>query len=132
MEFIKKLRNILCLFVIFGIVTAYVDYQNLNKGIAPVFSIKQYNEKTKIEKSRGIFYEVERTIKYNTNEAFNLSSNIKYSYLNKTISIKLSSPKQKYDFILLVTPSITCPSPSKLYFELEKRKIYLDCIKKIK
>ena len=131
MKVLKTIWWLLFIFVLFGAATAYLDYYNLTLGKAPVFCKKEYNEKTKVETSRGIFYIVERTTKQNPNETFNLSSNIKYRFLNKTLKIKLSSPKEKYDFILQVTPSIECPSPSRLYAELEDKKIYLDCIAEI-
>ena len=130
MSFLKKIRNLLFIFVILGAATAYLDYYRMTIGEVPLFCKKSYNPRTKIEEFRGIFYIAERTVKNSTKETLNLSSNVKYRFLTKTLKIKQKHPKDHYDFILYVTPSIECPSPSSLYY-MGEEKIYIDCIHKI-
>lgn len=130
MKFWKFLRNIFLIIMILGIATAGVDYYRVTNGNTPIFAIKQFDKKGKHETFRGIFYIIERDIKWDQYEAFNLSSNIKYRILHKIIPITLERPKQTYDFVLYVSPN-NCNN-STLYMELEDKKVYLDCISTIK
>ena len=132
MEFLKKVRNLLFIFVIVGGVTAYIDYTRMIEGENPVFCKSTYDEKAKEETCRGIFYIENRDIKQSPREKLNISSNVRYRIANQIIPIKLKSPKVTKDFVLYVTPSITCPSPSHLFYENDNQKIYLDCIASIK
>ena len=132
MELIKKIRNLLFIFVIFGAATAYLDYTRIIDGEIPVFCKKTYNEKEKLETFRGLFYVAERTVKRSTREKLELSSNIKYKFLNQTLNIKVKHPKEEQEYVIYITPTIECPSPSKLYFELEDKKVYIDCIASIR
>jgi len=131
MNFLRKVRNFLLLFVFFAIVTAGVDYYRLTEGKIPVFCIKEYNKKTKVENYRGIFYIAERTVKENTKETLNLSSNIKYRILTFIIDIDLERPKQTYNYILYVKESDNCTTNATLYYQKDK-KVYIDCLNTIK
>lgn len=132
MRFLKKIRNLLFIFVLFGAVTAFYDYTNILKGNSPIFCIEQYNDKSKTEKFRGIFYIIERKVKQSPKEKMNLSNDITYKFLTKTIAIQLDRPKDQYQYTLLVTPATECLSNVMLYTELENKKIYLDCITSIR
>lgn len=128
MKFSTKVKIFLWLVVILGVGSAFLDYTRMTSGEKPLFCIRKYDERNKIEKFRGIFYVAERTVKLDTRERLELSSNISYRFLNQNIKIKVKRPKDQYDFVLLVTPAIECPSPSKLYYEFDDKKVYLDCV----
>ena len=131
MEFLNKIRLLLWIFVIVGIATAYIDYTRVTTGEAPVFCTETYDERTKEDKCRGIFYVMDRVVKRSPSERLNLSKKIEYRYLNQKVNIKLPVPKKKQDFVLSVTPSIDCPN-NNLYFEKEEQLIYIDCIASIR
>lgn len=132
MKFLKAIRNIFLIVLLFGLITTYYDYTNLKKGNSPLFCLRNYNEKTKTEKLRGIFYIVERKVKENPSERFNLSDKITYHILWLQEEIVLERPKDTYDFILEIADNPTCESSKDLYVETKDYKIYLDCITSIK
>ncbi len=132
MEFLKKIRNLLLIFALVGIATAYIDYTRITNGESPAFCKETFNERNNELTCRGIFYVTDRVVKRSPSEKLNLSKSIKYRFLNQTINIKLERPKEKQDFVLYVTPSLECPSPSYLYYEEDNQKIYLDCIASVK
>ena len=132
MRLINRIRLLLWILVIAGAGTAYLDYDRLVQGELPVFCKTTYNEKTKVETFRGLFYVAERTVKHNTKERLELSSNVKYSFLHKTLKIKDKHPQTTYDFVLYVTPSLSCPTPARVYAELEDKNVYIDCIASIR
>ena len=41
MNFLKKIRNILIIFTLFGVLTAGLDYLRMNSGLAPIFNINK-------------------------------------------------------------------------------------------
>ena len=131
MGLLKKIRNLLFLFVIIAAGTAYWDYYQMRQGNYPIFCKDSYVAKTKIETCRGIFYIAERKVKQNTSERLELSKNIKYKVLNQTLKINLPRPKEKKEFVLLVHPNNMCGS-STLYYEWDDHKLYLDCIASIR
>ena len=131
MGLLKKIRNLLFLFVLIAAGTAYWDYNQMRQGNYPIFCKDSYNAKTKIETCRGIFYIAERKVKRDTSERLELSKNIKYKYLNQTASIQLPHPKDEKEFVLLVSANNTCGS-SVLYYEWDDKKLYLDCIDSIR
>ena len=130
MEFFKKVRNFLWIFFLFSCITAGIDYYRLTIGKIPIFCIKEYNERTKIESYRGFFYIAERTVKWDRREALNLSSNIKYQVLTKELTITLERPKQIYHYVLYVTPDLE-NQESTLYYETKNQKLYFNGIKEI-
>ena len=72
MNFLKKIRNFLIIFTLFGVLTAGLDYLRMNSGLAPIFNISKFNEKTRIQSYRGLFYQASRKVKVSTNEPTNL------------------------------------------------------------
>lgn len=90
MNFLKKIRNFLIIFTLFGVLTAGLDYLRMNSGLAPIFNISKFDEKTRIQSYRGLFYQASRKVKVSTNESLVDSSNIEYTVLNQKINV----PKQ--------------------------------------
>ena len=131
MKILKKVKLILWLIILIGSLTAAFDYYRVMNGKAPIFCIRNYNQNTYLETSRGLFYKVDRIVKQDKGEKYNLSSKIQYQILGFIIPIKLERPKQESDYVLYVTKEKECITPS-LYIELDEYKIYLDCINSIK
>ncbi len=132
MGIINKIRFLLWIFVFFGIITAYVDYNRMINGQVPVFCKVTYDEFQKLETFRGIFYVANRTVTRNPKERLAISSNIHYQFLNQDIHIKLKPVSKDHDFVLYVTPSLYCPDDLRVYHEFEDKKIYIDCIANIR
>ena len=131
MSLLKTIKNLLLIVLLFGIVSAGVDYYRITNGLRPIFCQTTYNEKSRHETFRGLFYIAERKTKHSPSEELALSSNIKYRFLIKVLDIKLPTPVETKGYALVVRQREICPSGSKLYAEFDDKKIYIDCIEKI-
>ncbi len=132
MSLLKIIRNLLIIAIFFGIVSAYIDYSRVIVGEKPVFCISTYNYDAHKESFRGLFYIVDRDVKYDPYERLEMSSNIKYRFLNQKLDITVPRTKVAKDYVLFVNKSLHCPLPSKLLVELEDKKVFIDCIDSIK
>ena len=128
---LKTIRNLLIIVMIFGVVSAAIDYYRLTIGEKPVFCISSYDYNSKIETSRGIFYIVDRKINHSTSERLEMSKSIKFRFLTQKLKISIPHPKITSDYVLFVKKSLDCPLPSRLYVELKDKKVYIDCIDSI-
>ena len=129
---LKTIRNLLIIVMIFGVVTAVVDYYRLTIGEKPVFCLDSYDYNTNKETFRGIFYIADRDINHSTSERLEMSYNIRYRFLIKELKITIPHPKVTSDYVLFVKKSLDCPLPARLYVDGEDKKIYIDCIDSIK
>lgn len=127
----NKVRLLLWLVVIFGAATAYVDYDRLENGKLPVFCQESYNSIQKVETFRGLFYIAERKVRRDPKERLGISSDVHFRFLHKNLTVQVKPIINQRDFVLYVTPSLTCPNLI-LYHELENKKVYTDCIASIK
>lgn len=132
MKVIKLIRNLLIIVVILGVLTAYIDYTRMTKGYTPLFNKEFYNEKTKIETYRGIFYIAERTIKLDKKESLSSSSNIKYKFLKYELDIKKVNNKKESDILVFTKEQNECDKNSKLIYADLNRKYYTYCLESIK
>jgi len=129
MKVLKGIRNILIVILILGWVTAGYDYYRISVGDQPVFCIKNYDKKNKLESYRGLYYIVERTLKENRDERFDLSRKVVYRFLTIRKEVTYTKEKSYEEYIILVKEK-ECNS-SYLYSELSDSKVYLDCIDEI-
>ena len=118
MNFLKKIRNFLILFTLFGVLTAGLDYLRMHSGLAPIFNISKFDEKTRIQSYRGLFYQASRKVKVSTNESLVDSSNIEYTVLNQKINVPKQFKKQERDFLIKI---ILCGFKCKSIYLLFKR-----------
>lgn len=132
MKVIKAIRNLLIIVVILGIITAYVDYQRMVKGHTPLFSMQSYNEKTRIEKYRGLFYIAERKVRRDKREALSSSSNIKYKFLKYDLDIDRVNLLDKQKYIVFSKVQDKCEEKSKLLYADLNRKYYTYCLDEVK
>lgn len=132
MKFIKALRNTFVIIMIFGVITALIDYYRMINGYVPIYSRVNYNEKSRIETYRGLFYVAERKIKLDRKERLSSSDNLKYKFLIYELDIKKVYNLKKYDYIVLTQEQEKCDSKSKLLYADLNRKYYTYCIDSIK
>lgn len=132
MNFLKKIRNFLIIFTLFGVLTAGLDYLRMNSGLAPIFNISKFDEKTRIQSYRGLFYQASRKVKVSTNESLVDSSNIEYTVLNQKINVPKQFKKQERDFLIKTDVIKDCTEQSKLYYADLNVKVYTYCLNDIK
>ena len=127
-KLLKKIRNFLILVFLFGIVTATLDYFRMNSGLTPIFNISNYNEQTKIESFRGLFYQASRKVKVSTSESLVDSSDIEYVVVGQKINISKQYRKQERDFSVETKNTPNCISSSTLYYADKDIKVYTYCL----
>lgn len=128
---LKKIRNFLFLLVIFGVSSAGIDYYRMNSGQAPIFNISKYDEGTKIQSYRGLFYQASRKVKVSTDESLVDSSDIEYTILNKKLKVPNQYKEHSLDFTIDTKVNNGCTNGSVLYYADLDTKIYLYCIDEI-
>lgn len=124
----KVIRNIIIIVFLIGIVTALIDYARMYGGDMPIFCTKSYNQKTKIQKFRGLFYESQRKIRANINESLVDSTKIKYKIFMFKLDIPRQFREETFEFNLDVSPSEECSESSKLYYADLDVKVYTYCL----
>lgn len=127
---LKGIKNILILIVIFGIVTAGIDYVRITSGTTPTFNIRSFDQKTRIQKFRGLFYISTRKIKASEDESLEDSSNIKFQILVFDLSLAVNKKLEKKEYKLEVEKEEDCTN-SVLYYADKEIKVYTYCISKI-
>ena len=128
---LKKIRNFLIILVIFGVSSAFIDYYRMNSGQAPIFNISKYDESTKIQSYRGLFYQASRKVKVSTNESLVDSSDIEYTVLNQKLKVPKQYKEHSLDFTIKTKVDKSCTIGSVLYYADLDTKIYLYCIDEI-
>lgn len=128
---LKKIRNFLIILVIFGVSSAFIDYFRMNSGQAPIFNISKYDESTKIQSYRGLFYQASRKVKISTNESLVDSSDIEYTVLNQKLKVPKQYKEHSLDFTIKTKANKSCTTGSVLYYADLDTKIYLYCIDEI-
>lgn len=128
MKFLKLIRNIIFLVIIFGAVTAFVDYTRMLSGSEPIFNISSYNSSKHVENYRGLFYQASRKTKVNNQESLMDSSEIKFFVLTKQIDVPSQFNEDKFEYIIKPVSSDGCDGASKLYYADTNIKIYSYCI----
>lgn len=124
---LKLIRNLLIIFILFGIATAFVDYSRMITGLEPIFNISTYNNIKHIEKYRGLFYQASRETKVNEREPLKDSSDIKYYVLTKEINISNNFSEVEFNYKMKFNKASSCEGLSSLYFADEKIKVYSYC-----
>ena len=134
MEKKKPFSNVLKLLifiVLFGIITAGIDYLRMNSGEVPIFNLKKYDEKTKIQTFRGMFYKAKRKVTVSPKESLVDSSNMEYAIL----IFNLNVPRQFKEIVLpykvKTKETENCQEQSKLYYADKNVKVYTYCLDNI-
>ena len=130
----KTLKNILILILIillFGGLTAFIDYLRINNGKKPIFSISNYNKNTKVENYLGLFHKVHITYSTSVNEPLGDANKISYEALGNNIRLKDGIVNKNEKLTVTTKDAIKCLK-SKLVYADKEIKIYKYCLDDIK
>ena len=121
------IRNMILFVILFGLVSAGIDYLKMSGGDIPIFNVKEFNSKTKIQTFKGLFYTAKRKIRASLNEPLTDSSRLKFKLLFFDLKITRQFREESFEFNIETTPSEECVA-SKLYYADLDIKVYTYCI----
>lgn len=132
MKFIFKtiLRIIICIIMI-GLFTLGIDYLKINSGVIPIFNLKNYDKKTRIQSFHGIFYTLSRKIKASEEESLSDSKKVSFKILVWPVSIPIKYKSDLFSYTIETEQTENCTSASTLYYADTDNKIYTYCLDKI-
>lgn len=127
---LNAIKNVLIVILVFGFVTAGIDYVKMTSGEVPLFNLSNFDQKTRIQTYRGLFYIAERKVKASETEPLVDSSNMKYKILVFDVAVprKFDTPDT---FTVETKVTEDCTESSKLYFANLKVKVYTYCLDSI-
>ena len=128
---LNKIKNFLIIVIILGFLTAGIDYLRMNSGEVPIFNISSYDNTSKIQKFRGLFYIGQRRVKASSFESLVDSTDISFKVLFFDLNVPRKYKEEELEFNLKTKREDTC-SGSKLYFEGKDYNIYTYCLEEIK
>lgn len=131
-SFFKTVTKLLIIFAIFGFLTAMIDYLRMKSGEVPVINISKYNDKSRIQTYRGIFYKAERKVTVSVNEPLTDSSNMNFSILIFKLDVPRQFKELKSVYSLNTKEVENCQEPAKLYYADKDVKVYTYCLEDIK
>lgn len=132
MKLLKCIRNIIFLVLVFGFITAFIDYTRMVGGSEPIFNISSYNSSKHVENYRGLFYQASRVTKINDKESLIDSNDIKFIVLTKQIDILNQSNDDSLEYTIKPVAGDVCDGVSKLYYADSNIKIYSYCFDSFK
>ncbi len=133
MKTIKKFIKIVIVFVlVFGLLTAGIDFFRMKKGLVPVFNRIEYNMRTKIQTYKGLFYTATRKVLISPMEPLEESSKLHFKLFLFEMNIPSTWKEKKAASSLKVKPVVNCNEPSVLYYADKDIKVYTYCIDEIK
>ena len=124
---LKLIRNTIIFVILFGSVTAFIDYTRMLSGTEPIFNISTYDSKNHVENYRGLFYQASRKTKVNNKESLTDSSEISFFVLTKKLNVPSQFNEGKLDYTIKPVASESCDGVSKLYYADTNIKIYSYC-----
>lgn len=128
---LNTIKKFLVLIIILGFLTAGIDYLRMNSGEVPIFNMSSYNQTSKIQKYRGLFYIGEREVKASSNEPLVDSDNISFKILFFDLNVPRRFKEKELEFTIKTKEEDSCTT-SKLYFEGKNYNIYTYCLDSIK
>lgn len=128
---IKLLRNIVIIVIIFGVTTALIDYYKLKKYEKPVFALSSYNEVSKKEYYRGLFYQASRIVTINNKEPISNSKSLTYYVLTYPINIKINKEKTNELNSFEIKEENNCSNEKEEYYTDDDKEVYTYCLDKI-
>lgn len=126
----KTIIKLLFTFILVGVLSTGIDYARVMGGETPIFNIKSYDEKTHIQRFRGLFYIAERKVKNSVNEHLVDSTNIKFKVLTLEIDVPRQFKEQTFEFSLETKNEELC-QPSRLIYANKEIKIYTYCLEEL-
>ena len=128
---LNKIKNFLIIVIILGFLTAGIDYLRMNSGEVPIFNISSYDNTSKIQKFRGLFYIGKRKVKASSFESLVDSTDISFKVLFFDLNVPRKYKEEELEFNLKTKKEDTC-SESKLYFEGKDYNTYTYCLEEVK
>lgn len=122
------MARLLIAILLLGTITCLIDYLRINSNQMPIFSIVNYNEKTKKQTFRGLFYIIERKVTISNQESIKDSKNISFKVLTFDLKIKEGLLEKRDIFQLDVKESANCNAPSSLLYSSANIKVYTYCL----
>ena len=116
------------LIVLVGGVTAYVDYNRLVNGDAPIFCKTIYYPTREVQTYNGLFYTASRKYRGSVYEGIYESDNIRFGILNfYFIDIPRNYRKENLKYKLNIKKSDSCSASKLIYANLDF-KVYTYCL----
>ena len=136
MKFIKAIFGfifkLLLFAIIFGFLTAGIDYLRMKNGDVPIFNVSSYDSRQKIQTYRGIFYVANRKVWSDSSESLTNSSNLTFQLFQFSFDIERLYEREDLDFSIESDVISDCNNPSYLYYADENVKVYFYCLNDIK
>ena len=126
------LKNLIIIILVFGFGTAIVDYLRMSNGMMPIFNIKTYNNETRIENFRGLFYLAERKVKNSRQEGLTESTNMKFQLIVFDLKVPKKYREELVNFKVETKEISDCDGVSQLYYADSNFKVYTYCLDSIK
>ena len=130
-RFIETIKELVLLFFLIAVGSALIDYARITGGEVPLFCLKNYDEKTKIESYRGIFYQASRKVSVSPEEDLVDSSEIKYYALTKEINVPTKFKNEEFKYTLNTVVSDYCGN-AMLYYADQETKLYTYCLDSVR
>lgn len=129
--FYGTVKELCLLFLLVSIGSCLIDYGRITSGKEPIFCVSNYDEKTKIESYRGIFYQASRKVSVSPEEELTDSSEIKFYAVTKPVSVPSDFKHLEFKYTINTTVSETC-GPAQLYYADDETKLYTYCLDSIR
>ena len=104
----------------------------MKSGEVPVFNLKKYEEATKIQTFRGIFYKAQRKVSTSENESLVDSSEISFSILIFNLNVPKQFKELQRQYTIETKVISNCREKSVLYYADKDIKVYTYCLEDIK
>lgn len=128
---LNSIKELLIIILVAGILTAAFDYLQMISGNVPIFNKKSYDEKTKVQSFRGLFYKAERKITTSENESLVDSTEMKYAFLIFNITVPKQFKEVEKTYTISTKIKENCQEQSKLYYADKNIKVYTYCLDEI-
>ena len=131
-RFVRFIKIFLISILVCGFFMALIDYSRMNSGDVPIFNIRSYDSKTKIQTFRGLFYIAERKIWANENESLVDSSDMKYKILVFDLKVPRKFKNNESNLKIETKQASDCSGGAILYYADLDIKVYTYCLDDIK
>jgi len=128
---VHTLLMIFLIVVLAGGITTGIDYLRMTSGEVPIFNIQKYDEKSRVQTFRGIFYKATRKVTVSTTESLRDSSEIEFSFLIFQLNVPRQFKELKQEFQIETKEINSCTEGAKLYFANKDIKVYTYCLEDI-
>lgn len=129
--FFIAIIKVLVVFALVGILSSIIDYFKMKSGNVPVFNLRKYDNVSKVQTFRGIFYKAERKVTASENESLDDSSEISFSFLFFNLDVPKQFKTVELPYTIETKEISQCNERSKLYYADKDIKVYTYCLDEI-